>query len=276
MKNKFKIFIMLTLALIIFTSCSDDNEVNTDGQGEVKVQLTDGPFPFDFVTEANIGVAKIELKNSSGEYTTVFEGSATYNMIGLTNGVSTNVATTNIAVGTYVEAKITLNSASVHLSNGTDYDLNVSSVGVQQVAIIPNLIVEDAVASEVLFDLDINDSFQFFGMGGVSFPSWITSMNLINGCNFNPDFRVCDRDITGEISGTVTVDGSNEENAQVHIFIDGNKISTHTEANGSFTFIGVENGTYTVHVTTEGNLTSQVDNVSVVNSGSVSCTVTID
>ncbi len=276
MKEMFKKFMMLFLVMAIFISCSDDNDINTDGQGQVKVQLTDGPFPFNFVTQANVEIAKIQLQDSNGALVTVFEGSAAYNMIGLANGVSTDIATANIPVGTYVEARVTLSDASIKLSNNTVFDLNVSTSIQYVFDINPGLVVEDAISSDLLFDLDINDSFQFFGMGGVQFPSWINSMDLIQGCNFNPDFRVCDRDLTGEISGTVTVNGNTEANVQVYIYVDGHRISTHTEADGSFTFVGIPNGTYTVHANTSTNANVSVANVSVANFGTATCTVTIN
>jgi len=283
MKTKFKNFIVLKslivliLTITMFTSCSDDEPEIPDGQGELKVELTDGPFPFNFATEANIGIAKIELRNSNNEYVTVFEGSANHNMIGLTNGVTANIETRNLNVGTYTASRITLNGASVHLSNGNHYDLNTqAAAGTYTVAINPSLVIENGTSSNVLFDLDINDSFSFHGMGGISFPGWIASMNLINGCNFNADFRVCDRDQTGTISGTVNTSGSNTENVQVYVTVNGHQISTHTNANGSFTFIGIAPGTYSVHANNQNGNSAQVGNVTVTASDTANCTITIN
>ncbi len=277
MKNTLKKFIVLTLLIAAVISCKDDNEGIPEGQGEVKVKLTDGPFPFNFVTEANIGIAKIELKTATGEYITVFQGSADYNMVGLTNGATAEVEATNIEAGTYVEARVTLDAASVHLSDGNTFNMNTeASASAYTVTIDPALVVEEGENSEILFDLDINDSFQFGMMGGIPFTDWIPSAGIIGACQFDAQFRVCDLDQTGEITGTVTEEGVTVENASVYINVDGDTIHTHTGENGSFAFIGVDNGTYTVYASTESGGSAQVGEVTVSNNGTATCSVLID
>ncbi len=277
MNNTLKKFIVLTLLITAIISCKDDNEGIPDGQGEVKVSLTDGPFPFNFVTEANIGVAKIELKTATGDYVTVFQGSADYNMVGLTNGATAEVEVANIEAGTYVEARVTLDAASVHLSDDTVFTMNTeASASAYTVTIDPALVVEEGESSEILFDLDINDSFQFGMFGGFPFTDWVASVGLIDNCNFDAQFRVCDLDQTGEITGTVTVGGATVENCSVYINVNGDSIYTHTESNGSFTFIGVENGTYTVYASTESGGNAQVGEVTVSNNGTATCSVEIN
>jgi len=278
MKNMIKKFIILSLLIATIISCKDDTDGIPDGQGEVKVKLTDGPFPFNFVSEANIGVAKIELKTTDGIYVTVFQGSADYNMVGLTNGATAEVEVANIESGTYVEARVTLDAASVHLSNGNEFSMNAeASANAYTVAIDPALVVEEGETSEILFDLDINDSFQFNSVfGGVPFSDWVPSIDFIGSCGFDADFRVCDLDQTGGITGSITEDGVAVENAEVFISIDGENIYTHTEADGSFAFIGVENGTYTVYATTSTGDSTQVAEIVVSNAGTASCSLTFD
>ena len=274
MKNLMKKIMVLALALVVFTSCDDDNDTIPDGQGKVKVTLTDAPFPFEFVTKANVGVAKVELKTSNGDYVVVYDGSVSYNMVELTNGVTAEVGTTNIETGTYGQARVTLNSASVNLSNGTEYNLDSeATANTYTVSIEPELVVEQDAFSEVLFDLDINESFSFYGSGAGNLFDWITSVDWIEGCNFNPHFRVCDRNQTGEISGTVNADDA--ENAQVYVSINGKEVYTHAKADGSFTFIGVNPGTYTVHVKTKHGGSANASDITVTAGSTTTCTVTV-
>lgn len=253
----------------VFISCNKD-EQTIDSQGTVKVKLTDFPFPFDFVTEANLGVAKVELKNAAGDYVVVFEGSSNYDMTGLTNGNTETVASVNIEDGTYNQARITLDAASVHLSNGTEFQMNSDLQESYTVTINPALVVEENDTSEVLFDLDINDSFEFQGawMG-----DWIPNIANILGCNFNADFRVCDLDKTGEIEGTVSVSGTPLAHAYVTVEVDGEQIATQTEADGSFTLIGISEGTYTVSVESESDGSTSVSNIQVTADGTATCTL---
>ena len=275
MKNTIKIFMVLTMVIALFTSCNDDDSNIPDGQGKVKVTLTDAPFPFEFVTHAKIGVAKVELKTNGGAYVVVYEGSASYDMLGLTNGATAEVGATNIDAGTYVQARVTLKSASVNLSNGVAYNLDSDAkANSYTVSIEPALVVKEGVSSEVLFDLDVNESFRFNGSGtGMGLFEWITSVDWIKGCHFNPHFRVCDRNQTGEITGIVKA--SDVENAQVYVTVGGERIYTHAKANGSFTFIGVNPGAYTVHVKTKNGKTAHSGEVTVTTGGTASCTIKV-
>lgn len=263
MKKVIKLFVLTLLAGSVFVACNsnDDNNPNNDNKGEVKVKITDAPFPVDFVTQANVGVAKVELKNQNGEYVTVFDGNTNFNMVNLTNGETETVASATIQTGTYTEAKITLNSASVSLTNGTVFDLNSQAQGSYSVTINPSLVIEDNKDSDVLLDLDLNHSFQFTTG---SFMNWITDIMNITGCDFQADFRACDLNQTGKIQGTVK-DANNGTiaNALVTVTVDGNEVSTLSDYDGKYAFIGIKQGSYTLHVETQNDGQTDVSGVQV-------------
>lgn len=276
MKKMLKNLFVLLFAIVVLISCNKDNSTIPAGQGKVTTTLTDAPFPFGFVSEANIGVAKVEVKTADGDFVTLFEGSASYNMVNLTNGVTAEVKTTNIEAGTYVEARVTLDGASVKLANGMMFDLSsVAANTTTTVKIEPALVVKEGAASEVLFDFDIDNSFSFVQEGGTPFSNWVSAISSIKDCNFDAIFRVCDLDRTGKITGNVTVEGNTEENAQVYITVNGHKIYTHSNADGTFAFIGIAPGSYTVYVNTEDGKTTEVGGIVVTEGGSVTCTATI-
>ena len=58
------LFAVMTL---FFVSCSDDegNGGNLQGTGTLSVQLTDAPFPYELVAEANVTVYKVEARRVS-------------------------------------------------------------------------------------------------------------------------------------------------------------------------------------------------------------------
>ena len=276
MKKAIKLFVLTVLFGSFFVACSSDDDTNpaNDNKGTVAVKITDAPFPIDFVAQANVGVAKIELKNQNGEYVTVFEGNASYNMVNLTNGVTEDVTTNEVETGTYTEAKITLSNASVHLSNGTVFDLTTDAQGSYNVTIDPPLEVEDDEDSSVLLDLDLNHSFQF---STTIFMNWITTVLDISGCDFNADFRACDLDQTGKIEGTVkTTNDVVIANALVTVNVDGNDVSTLSDDEGNFTFIGIKEGDYTVHVETQNQGEVDINNVHVSVDGTASVTATVN
>ncbi len=271
MKNVFKSLIVLVLVVISFSSCNSDDEPKT----QVSVKLTDGPFPFNFATAANVTIDKIELKNENGDYIVVFEGNASYNMVDLTNGVTADFEAATVESGTYSEIKVTISDASVVLSNGTSFDTS-SSDQVVEIAISPVLVVEEGGTSEVLLDLDLGASFSFSNSILGTFIGWINNIDSINDCSFHPHFRACDVNQTGEIEGTVNVEGSAYENAELHIEVNGETVSTHSEADGTFKFIGVSEGTYTVYASTENSGSTQVANVTVSGTNTATCDVIIN
>lgn len=269
MKNLLRKSVLFIFLIVAFSSCNDDDDIPS-GKGSVTIKITDAPFPFEFVKKANIGIEKVELKDAKGDYVVVFEGNSNFNMVDLTNGSTKTVAQTNIEKGTYSEARITLNTASVQLSNGTNYELNADAQGSYTYSINPAFIVEEGNSSNILFDLDVNESFQFQGSW---FGQWIHDITHITGCDFQPKFRICDLDQTGVIQGKVTKNGSPEENAYVYITVNGKEIATHTKADGSYKFIGIKEGNYTVTVKTETDGSTSVSNIQVKGTGTATCTL---
>jgi len=272
MKNLVKSILVISAVIFLFSSCNSDDK---EEQTSVKVVLTDGPFPFNFVTKANVEVAKIELKTQNGEYVTVFEGSGSYNMVELTNGVTADVETTTLEPGTYSKARISFNSANVHLSNGSTFDAQVDGQA-EVISIEPALVVEEGETSEVLLDLDLGSSFGFKGFGNSTLFGWIFSADMILGCEFHPHFRACDFNQTGKISGSVKVEGDLFEGADVSVEIDGETVHTHSKADGTFKFIGVKDGTYTVSVNTQSSGSGSIEAVTVNGNATTSCSIEIN
>lgn len=266
MTNLLKKLVLLTLLISVMYSCEKDEETE-DTKGNVTVQLTDAPFPFAFVSEANISIAKIELKNADGDYVVLFESttSTSYNLLDYTNGATASIATNSIATGTYSHAKVTLAGASVvmngNVSDGgnenTIFDFNSETNDSYEIAIEPQLEVEEGSESNVLFDVDVNETFSFT-TSSILIDGWFDFITQISGCDFNPTIRVCDLDKTGKVTGTVTLDGTNYENAQVTIVVNGDEISAHTEEDGTYTFIGINTGTYEVEVSIANQETQRV------------------
>ena len=272
MKNLVKSLIVISAMIFLFSSCNSDDK---EEQTSVKVVLTDGPFPFNFATHANVGIAKIELKKENGVYVTVFAGSENYNMVTLTNGDTADVETSTLDAGTYTEARVTFNAANIALSNGNTFEANVNN-NAHVVSIDPVLVVNEGENSEILFDLDLDNSFSFMNTFNLPFSGWISSIDAISGCHFQPHLRACDFHQTGEIKGTVNVDGNLFEGADVSIVVNGNTIHTHSESDGTFKFIGIKAGTYTVSTTTQDNGSVQVGEIVVTANGTATCSVEIN
>ncbi len=274
MKTTFKTMLFLVAVIFTFSACSSDDDTNT---GEVQVQVTDAPFPFHFMKEAKIEVTKIELKNTQGEYVTVFEGNTSIDFVKYRNGETEDLAVENIPAGTYVAARITVGGAELKLTNEETFTIQATN-GMVERPITPELMLEENQNQEILVDLDLSDSFVF---SGSFIGDWITNITQITGIqSFNPDIRVACLNKTGAISGVVKdINNQVVESAEVYIMYDYNgdgikeKISTVTEADGSFKILGIPEGNYTLYVNSEnGEFTANVE-VSMNNTFTLECTV---
>ncbi len=279
MKSKVKTSIKFLSMLLIFagliTSCSSD-----DDDASVSVKITDDPFPVQLVNEAKIGIAKVELVDSEGNTVTVFNGNANVNMVNYMNGATAEVGVNAVPPGTYVEARVTLSEASVTLSNQEQFEASVSTSHSYGVKIDPAIEVNEGEEAELLFDLDLSDTFKF--QGNFLPGNWIQNVADITGLSsFEPDFRAVCLSKTGSIEGSVTnADGSVAAYAycEVSYDYDGDgqreSVSTVADANGHFAIIGLPEGSYNVYVETgEGEAVSADVSVEVQHAATVNVTI---
>ncbi len=258
-----KLFILLLATAGLFTACKKNNE-----ETKVSVQLTDDPFPAQFITEANVEITKVEIKNDQSEYVTVFQGHNTINIAQYTNGSTTEVTIANVPVGTYTGVRITVGDVSVKMTDNTIFEYSGSAGAQYEVNVEPALEVSDGDVGDLLVDLDLSESFNFSGsfMG-----NWISNIAQITGINsFNADIRAVALNKTGSISGTVKDANDNTiayADVKVQYDYDGDgideNVTTRTETNGSFKIIGLPQGTYNIKVTTENNGSAQINNIDV-------------
>ncbi len=277
MKTVKKSFVLALMALLTMTtSCKKKSE-----NGNVEVKLTDDPFPMSFVASANLNITKIEIQNAeSGDYVMVFEGSAEYNIAGLNNGQTASVSLQSVPAGTYDKVRITIDGASISLTDGRQFNANISGSLQEESDIIPALRVEGDGNASLLIDVDLAETFEFDtnSMNGI-----ITNISQILGLNdFDLDFRAADLSQTGTVSGTVIDDnGTVYANATVKLEsnsdLDGDgdidDIVTISNGQGEFEFIGVPAGSYILTVETEDDVDLIAPSPIVVSAGS---TITIN
>ena len=269
MKTNVKMMTKLLLLILVtgslFTACKKDAE---DNDAKVAVKLTDDPFPYNFVAEANVDFTKIELKNENGDYVTVYSGSHTENVAAYTNGATANVTVAAVSPGTYTDVRVTIGGVTVKLTNNETYSVDAATSFETEVPIYPEITVSEGDEANLLFDMDLSDSIQF---SGGFFGDWISDIMQISGIqSFDPDIRAVVVEHTGSISGQV-IDDNGDAVAYAEVKVkydydaDGNDedVTTIADANGQYKIIGLPAGTYKVEVDTENNGDVDVDNVSV-------------
>ncbi|WP_223826575.1 DUF4382 domain-containing protein [Flagellimonas sp. S3867] len=274
---KFLIGLALTLALT-FINCSDDANSNVNSTGKLTVQLTDAPFPFDMVAEANVIVFKLEARKAENDdmddnsddmnsdddspFITLMEEEIEVNLLDLTNGVTEQLADLDVPAGTYDLLRVYVKGVNVVLTDGRTFDLKVPSgeqTGIK-VFIKPGITVAGGLSADLLLDFDVSRSFVAKGN--------TKTVDGINGFNFKPVIKVSNLSTAGSLTGSVT---TLEEELQVAL--EGSQISVlaadtlntsgFSDADGNYTIMGLEAGSYKVFAELEGYVKSDTVEVQI-------------
>ncbi|MCB0373778.1 MAG: DUF4382 domain-containing protein [Muricauda sp.] len=279
MRTKVFLYAMSILSLV-FVACSNDanNGANADTMGRLTLQLTDAPFPFDMVAEANVTVFKIDARLASSEdedvegdseedgypFVTLMEEEIPVNLLDLTNGVTEELADLEVPAGTYDLIRVYVKGVNVVLTDDRTFDLKVPSgeqTGIK-IFIDPALTVAGGLSSDLLLDFDVSRSFVAKGN--------TKSVDGINGFNFKPVIKVSNLSTAGTLSGTVTtMDGETLvalENAQISVMdLDEEPITSGaSDVDGAYAIMGLEAGTYKVFSSMNGFVNSDTVEVEIV------------
>jgi len=248
------------MALIFLIGCQKSSDESTDikkGNGILVLKITDAPFPAELVDEANVIIDYIKLKKSSSEEMgddndsefVLIEKDTTINLLDLSNGITKILATLEVPAGSYNEIRLHVVEASLKLMDDTtSFKLRIpsgTSSGLK-VKIIPGLLVEDGVRSEVLLDFDVSRSFKIIGN--------TKNKHGIKGFMFNPVVRAVNTTGAGKISGTVKSENAEKlQNAWVTLIMGNDTIaSSKSTKDGFYAIIGIPAGTYDLTCSKEG------------------------
>ena len=263
-------------ALLFFSGCSED--LSTEGNmGRLRVQLTDAPFPYDLISEANVTIFKVDArykgdsmegdennKEEGNSFVVLMEEERDFNLLNLINGITETLVDIDVPAGSYDLIRIYVKGVNVVLKDESKYDLKVPSgeqTGIK-VFIKPSIVVSGELSADLLLDFDVGRSFIPKGN--------IKSISGINGFNFKPVIKACNISFAGSVSGLVSTMMDGEiiglENATVSVFETGSldPIMTPTDQNGNYTVMGLNAGSYDVMVELDGYETQIIEEVTIV------------
>lgn len=241
--------------------------------GRLSVQLTDAPFPFDLVAEANVTLFKVDARLKDGKqeeasedgsrFVVLMEEEVPVNLLELSNGVTEELVDTDVPVGTYDLIRVHVKGVKVVLTDGRSFDLDVPS-GAQtgiKIFIDPGITVAGGLSTDLLLDFDLSQSFVAKGN--------IEVVNGITGFNFKPVIKASNLSTAGTLSGMVgSLDGETPfplEEAQITV-LDPNDMpitSGATNAEGQYTILGLDAGTYRVFSSRNGYQDSETVEVQI-------------
>ena len=265
------IFLFAVGAIMLFTNCSDDSgKENFDKTGRLTVRLTDAPFPYDMVSEANVTIFKVDARLASKEdetdakedemdedspFVVLMETEIDVNLLDLTNGTTKMLADLEVPVGTYDLVRIYVKGINVVLTDGRTFDLKVPSgeqTGIK-VFIKPALTVAGGISSDLLLDFDVSRSFVAKGA--------IDKVEGITGFNFKPVIKASNMSTSGTLTGNVsTIEEEMAiaiEGAQISVFAaDTLNTTAFSDVDGNYTVMGLGAGAYKVLAEKEGYISS--------------------
>jgi hypothetical protein len=193
----------------------------------------------------------------------------TINLLDLTNGITEQIATSNLEVGYYDMIRLHVVDAKIMMNDGSEFTLKVPS-GSQsgiKVKIDPIVYLAEGQTYDVLLDFDVSRSFILKG-----------NLNNIVGFNFKPVVRGVFLGAAGRIEGNVSdTSGVALENAMVKAWPSEEEddslksvsddeihiVSSFTDQNGNYKLIGLPEGKYTVISALEGFKNDTINDVSV-------------
>lgn len=171
----------LGLAVGGVAGCGSDSTGPGD-EGRMTVLLTDAPFPFDLVAEANVVIERVDVVGEFG-VETIAEGELAYNLLELQNGVTAVLASATLPEGPITQIRLIVSSADVVLKDGTTFDLTVPSGAQTGIKILtPGVDVSAGAETTTTLDMDVSESFIVLGNAD--------TMAGIQGFLFTPVVRV--------------------------------------------------------------------------------------
>lgn len=248
--------------MLFFAGCDKTN----DGYGRLIINITDAPFPIDMVESAEVTITKLEIRKASDDlrdtcsFEVIWEGSETFNLLDLRNGVVAKLADIEIPEGEYDLLRLYVDEASLKVKDGDTYTVKVPSgsrSGIK-VFINPVVLVEGGLTAEMLLDFNLSNSFVI--RGNMHSPSGI------KGFIFKPVIRAANNATAGRLEGTVR-DAEGVTLKDVNIDIkQGDEVvsSAITDDNGNFAILGLPCGTYSVSASKEGFKTLEIEKIIII------------
>jgi hypothetical protein len=216
--------LFLSLFVIGIASCDTDNKE----KAQLSVLMTDAPAVYDAVL---IDLQSVEVEGEGGSVV-LNTNNDIYNLLDLTNGLNTLIATGDLEPGTIDQIRLILGPENSIVVDGVSYPLSTPSALQSGLKLQIHQTFEPGVAYTILLDFDANQSIIENGNGEYQ---------------LKPVLRTIDEAISGSIKGSITPVGTN---ATVTATSDGiTFFSTVNNSNGDFLLAGLPAGTYEIIVT---------------------------
>jgi len=222
------IFILSIITFgIVLNSCNKDE--STAARYPYSVKMTDAPGPYDAVY---IDLKAVEVIGSNGQAVSLNANAGIYNLLELSNGVNTLIATSVLADATVSQIRLILGPDNSVVIDGTTYPLSTPSAEQSGLKLQVHQVLYADVANSIIIDFDANQSIVATGGGTYK---------------LKPVLRTIVTATTGKIEGSITPIGTLA--AVTATSSGGVSYSSNVNAEGNFQILGLPPGTYSVTIT---------------------------
>lgn len=152
------VVLLLAGASVLMAACSLFS--SDSSEGTLTLLLTDAPFPFDLVDEANVTISRVEIVGQDSGPTPILEDVRTYNLLELRDGVTAVLGEVDLPAGKYPQIRMIVDEAEIKLIDGRTFDLFVPSgaqTGLKILLQSFEIVADQAI--ELTLDFDVNLSF---------------------------------------------------------------------------------------------------------------------
>ena len=155
------IALFVGILIIGFTGCQKDDNFNSKTSGRLIINVTDDPFPIDFIEEASVVITRVEVRKVGEDegypFLTLFEDTIEFNLLDLRNGVMAELLDMEVPAGEYDLVRLYVDHATIAIKEGETYEMKVPS-GAQtgiKIFIDPALRVKGGLTAELLLDFNL-------------------------------------------------------------------------------------------------------------------------
>lgn len=225
------LLVSLTVMLLIAAGCSDDSTGPMQGNGTIKLYMTDSPASYDSVI---VFIQRIEVHRSSNDSTdgwiVIDNNLRSFDLLQLRNGTTIVVGDSVLPSGTYNQIRFVLTDGCYVVDGGIKHDLTVPSGMQSGIKINHTFTIQANVLYELMIDFNVELSIHITGN---------------NNYILRPVLRCIPLSSSGSVSGQVQ-----PIDAQAIIFTTSGSdtITTYTDLLGYFKLMALTSGTYDIRI----------------------------
>jgi hypothetical protein len=240
--------LLIVLSVLNFTACNNDKD--GVGTATLHVRLTDAPGDYEavYVDVQGIEINTTETADENAGWVKLKNiKPGVYDLLKLTNGIDTLIASDVIPAGKISQIRLILGQNNSVKIDGKTHALKTPSALQSGLKLKVNTTLQDGIIYTMLLDFDASRS--------------VVSAGASGNYNLKPVIRTIVEAKSGAIKGILNP----VQQSAVYAIVGTDTVGTYTSADGSFLIKGLAAGTYKVVLEPGKELPNEtIENVGVV------------